>query len=430
MFALTLWLCMWANLNTGFWNIQQPASVSDWQLLIRALLPFLVLPVAAIGLLARRTPIRLIASPSGMLFAYGIFAAIATVFSPAPQASYYWSLAFLATILAGWTFVDRRNPVESTRLMLYATWAGTFIVAAIVAYQGRNGIFGGASTAYGIIGEMNGLTRSSGVARWAAVPGLVCIVRAFHTRRIALIGIYVGIATIAFFIVYRVQSRGAVFGAAAALIFILLISSRMRRYALPFAAVAMVALALIETPEVLSNRISVYLHRGQTAQQFESMTGRTRAYEHGLTAFEEAPIFGYGQWADRLAIGEHVHNSYLSAMLNGGTAGAIPYFASWLAGWWLFFGLHKRRTRLAPEDRISLLECGVVMMFFTVRAIPETTTAEFSVDLLVMVAVYVYLETLRRQMRLSRNWVLLQLPQLNFLDQAATLIANSNRGSL
>jgi hypothetical protein len=34
------------------------------------------------------------------------------------------------------------------------------------------------------------------------------------------------------------------------------------------------------------------------------------------------------------------------------------------------------------------------MMFFTVRSIPETTTASFAVDLLVMVAVYVYLEGL------------------------------------
>jgi uncharacterized membrane protein SirB2 len=32
------------------------------------------------------------------------------------------------------------------------------------------------------------------------------------------------------------------------------------------------------------------------------------------------------------------------------------------------------------------------MMFFTVRATPETTTASFSVDLMVMVAIYVYLE--------------------------------------
>jgi hypothetical protein len=34
------------------------------------------------------------------------------------------------------------------------------------------------------------------------------------------------------------------------------------------------------------------------------------------------------------------------------------------------------------------------MMFFTVRSVPETTTASFAVDLLVMAAVYVYLEAL------------------------------------
>ena len=42
------------------------------------------------------------------------------------------------------------------------------------------------------------------------------------------------------------------------------------------------------------------------------------------------------------------------------------------------------------------------MMFFTVRAIPETTTGEFGVDLLVMVAVYVYLESLTMQMKAKR----------------------------
>ena len=57
------------------------------------------------------------------------------------------------------------------------------------------------------------------------------------------------------------------------------------------------------------------------------------------------------------------------------------------AGWLLFYKLQKRRARLVPEDRIHLLECGTVMMFFTFRAIPETTTASFAVDLLVMVAI-------------------------------------------
>jgi hypothetical protein len=41
-------------------------------------------------------------------------------------------------------------------------------------------------------------------------------------------------------------------------------------------------------------------------------------------------------------------------------------------------------------------------MFFTVRSIPETTTASFAVDLLVMVAVYVYLESLTTHARAKK----------------------------
>jgi O-antigen ligase len=402
---VSLWVSMWLNLNTGFWQIQIPSTAEDLLLLIRATLPFFVLPLAVFLLLRRAMPRFPNDSPSRFLFAYGLIAAIAATFSPVPAWSAYWSTTFLATILVAWTFIDRRNPVLSARMLLQITWVATFIVAAILAYETRNSVFGNAASAYGIVGnDLNGLSRSSGVARWAAVPGLVCIVRIFHTRQRALIAFYLYVASISFYIVYRMQSRGAVFGSAAALLFILLVSNRMRRFALPFAIISMTVVLLLETPEVVSNRVSEYLERGQGHEQFVSMTGRTRAYEHGLAAFYDAPIFGRGQWADRLTIGEHVHNSYLQALLNGGIVGGIPYLVSWVAGWILFFRLQRRRRRLSAEDRVCLLEAGAVMMFFTIRAIPETTTASFSVDLLVMVAVYVYMETLtvsalRRPMR-------------------------------
>jgi O-antigen ligase len=222
----------------------------------------------------------------------------------------------------------------------------------------------------------------------------VSLVRAYHSRRPVLIAFYLGVAAVAFFIVYRMQSRGAVFGAAAALLFALLISSRMRRYALPFALIAVVLIVLLDSPATLSNQVTTYLERGQTKEQFLSMTGRTRAYAHGVAAFKEAPLLGRGQWADRLIIHEHVHNSYLQALMNAGIIGGIPYLASWAGGWVLFFRLLKREALISPQDRTRVLEAGTVMMFFTVRSVPETTTASFAVDLLVMAAVYVYLETL------------------------------------
>ena len=407
LIALVMWLFLWANLDTGFWDFVLPDSSSGWLLAIRASLPFLVLPLAAFFLIRKSTLTLPRLAPSRFLLAYGILATMSGIFSPEPLWAAYWSVAFLATILAAWTFVDGRFPVESARTMLLITWLLTFAVAAYLGHSSGTMIFGHSATAYNRPeAGLDKLSRASGVARWAAVPGLVCLVRAFYSRRLISIAAFLGAACFCFFIVYRMQSRGAVFGSVAAIVFILLISSRMRRYALPFVILSTIFLFLLESPGVISENVFEYLRRGQSEELFESMSGRTRAYEHGVIAFTDAPIFGRGQWTDRLVIYEHVHNSFLQALLNAGIVGGIPYFASWIAGWIMFFKLRNRWRWLGTEDRRCLLESGAVMMFFTVRAMPETTTASFAVDLLVMVAVYVYFEALtldvtRRQAAVS-----------------------------
>jgi O-antigen ligase len=392
--ALLLWACLWLNLDSGFWNIKEPRSLDEWQLLGRAILPFAVLPLASLLVLCRRKLDLPGLVPSELLMIYGLLATIAAVFSPGPARSLYWSMTFLATIATAWTFANTRTPVDSARQMLQVTWAVMFVVIAIIACMARGSIFGNAPSAYDVNLDLNDLVISSGVARWAAVPGLVCVLKAYHTRRPALIAFFLAAAGAAFFIVYRMQSRGAVFGSVAALLFALFTASRLRRYALPFLIFAVLFVIVLESPGMLSDRVTEYLHRGQTEAEFRSMSGRTGIYEAGLAAFWDAPLLGRGQWADRLIIGGHVHNSYLQALLNAGILGGIPYVASWIVGWLLFFRLQKKRYLLRPEDRLALLEAGTVMMFFTVRSIPETTTASFSVDLLVMAAVYVYLEAL------------------------------------
>jgi O-antigen ligase len=131
-----------------------------------------------------------------------------------------------------------------------------------------------------------------------------------------------------------------------------------------------------------------------------------------MAAFWDAPLLGRGQWADRIVIGQHAHNSYLQALMNAGILGGIPYVGSWVVGWLLFLRLQKRQGLLQPEDRAALLEASTVMMFFTIRSVPETTTASFSVDLLVMAALYVYLEALAVSIgvRSLRRWARPPLP--------------------
>ncbi len=79
--SVVMWVCLWTNLNSGFWNIQAPYSADDWQLLLRALLPFAVLPVAAF-VFFRRAKSRLSWNgPSTLLMMYGVMATLAAVFS-------------------------------------------------------------------------------------------------------------------------------------------------------------------------------------------------------------------------------------------------------------------------------------------------------------------------------------------------------------
>ncbi len=323
--GLALWAGLWLNLNTGFWNFDHPASLSDWLLFIRAAFPFVALPVA-LFVLQRRRKVRIPsrARPHGSFWSTACSLHWLPSFRREHGGPVYWATAFLATIFVAWTVIDRRDPVKSVRRLLIITWVGTFIVAAIIAHQASGAIFGQYATGYGVVmKETEGLSRSSGVARWAAVPGLVCLIRAYHTRRPYLMGVYLGLAAIAFFIVYRMQSRGAVFGAVAALLFALLTSSRMRRYALPFAIAAIATILLIDSPATVSQKVTEYLERGQSKQEFMSMSGRTRAYNKGIVAIQQAPLFGYGQWADREIIHEHVHNTYLAALLDAGFAAAF-----------------------------------------------------------------------------------------------------------
>jgi len=163
--ALILWTCLWLTLNSGFWYIKPPISADDWQLYIRALLPFAVLPIAGVFLLGHLKFQLPRNAPSRLLLVYGVFASVAAIFSPEPLWSLYWSMDFLATILVAWMFVDLRYPVESARQMLQVTWVATFIVATIIGYQARNSLFGEATSAYGSLIELQGLSRSSGVAR-------------------------------------------------------------------------------------------------------------------------------------------------------------------------------------------------------------------------------------------------------------------------
>jgi O-antigen ligase len=402
--AMVLVVLMWTNINAGPWNMSNPEGAMGMVHAVRAALPLLVLPVGLVLTVSRRgTDAASWCGPARLLAIYGIVAAAAAVLSPNPVTSLYWAVTFLACILAGAEMLKERR-LSSAATVVILTWCVAAAVALIIAafvkddlvndqgqLAGYNSFHKGAD-----VGGM-GMSRSSGVTRFSAVPATIAFSMLWFGKsklRFLWLAPWAGFT----FIIIAMQSRGGLFGYVAALAAVILLHrARTKVIVLIIVLVGVAVLA----DNTLPATVSEYLHRGEDDAGMVSMTGRTRAWAEGWEAFKESPVIGAGHWADRMIIGEHVHNAFMQALLSAGLIGLIPYTASWVVAWIMFVRCLKRRESLPPLHRMLLIQCGAILTFFTVRSIPETTTASFSVDLLVMVPVMMYLEILDRQLRNS-----------------------------
>jgi len=385
---LILWAALWFNLNSGPWLLAHANGIWILPVFMRVYAPTGVLLASLFALRAKKAAGKGM-SPTLLLAFYGIVATVAGAQSPDPSWATYWSVAFLASIAVCRLVLAARSPQVAT-VFLWATWLATLIVTIGIIRAGGHAVWAGGSESYNIEKHIDVI--SSGVSRWGAVCALVALSLCVQIRsplpRLALLAV----TATGFVVVYNMQSRGSVFGTVAGVLFLLLFERRTRRWAIPFVLVAALAMWFYDSWHEVTGSVMTYLERGGGEQSLRTMTGRTEIWDEGWQVFLEDPLLGRGQWTDRLLNLGHVHNTVLQALLNGGIIGFVPYLLSWIAGWYQFFRVWKRRAFLSRIDRISLLQCGAVLAFFTTRAIPETTTASYSPDLLMMLAIFTFLE--------------------------------------
>lgn len=351
-------------------------------------------------------------NPAWWLGLYGVIALFSSLFSPEPYAAFYWGMAFLMGLWAPSLFFLRSPSADYApeRIMLYATWGmlAIFVVAMVFLFGSslveEREILGTANAA----GE-GFSTRSSGLGRFFGVMGVILAVWLFQGRSIFRFCLILPVL-FCLRVVWVAQSRGAMFALLFSLL-VVLITSRAKWLTF-FITVIGVALSLTLF-HAASTQVKVQVvdqfRRGQTRTEFLSMTGRTRAYEKALVEIGKRPFFGAGNWTDRLTIHEHVHNSYLQALLNAGIIGFIPYLLSWIGALQLCFLIYRRQELLSGEQQILFLQSLAVTVFFLIRSIPETTTASFSVDQVVMVPVFYYLTV--TYFRLKEKEECLKIPE-------------------
>lgn len=131
-------------------------------------------------------------------------------------------------------------------------------------------------------------------------------------------------------------------------------------------------------------------------ENFFKLTGRTEVWKAGIDQFLETPILGIGFNADRLALGAHMHNSYLQALIQTGLLGSIPFVTAIIYTWILLWQLVRNINEFPPARKHMVIQSAGVLAFLSVRTITESTGAFFGVDWLLLAPIFLYLQIVRK----------------------------------
>lgn len=404
-----MWLALWSAINTGPWNLDDLfsgglASINA----LRAAAPMITLVLGGFYLLSvRPSPLARPTAPEALFWLYGL-AMLASSLAIDPWFRWgYWALSFLAVPMVLRAYLVGGDPLQRIVRLNYLTWATACVVLAVLVFVARDALFE-AETGYGVVNRVGGvaggaMSRSSGMARFAAIPALLAFVAFWRIRglRSRLVATAVFAASVT--LVWHLQSRGAIFSLLAALAFVMLFMGKVPRMIGVVLLVVSISGGMELVPQETRKQVVEHVTRGEGVQAFRSMSGRDRIWRKTWRAIERQPWLGYGPQSDRRIIRENVQNGFLYAWLSAGVLGVIGYAGGMLASWWCFLRIFVEKFRLEQRQRDMLMATGGLLVFFTLRSYPENTAALYSVDLLVQLPAMVYIAMLYRQLRWKRR---------------------------
>jgi hypothetical protein len=396
-----LWALDWLSINTGPWDIGAygltPASSIT---ALRAAFPLVVFAVALIGLPGRGARKRSWVEKG--LWIYGVVMLLACSGAPNWFNQAYWGFAFLGALGAAELVLRRPDRLATIERLNWLSWAITIAALVVMLILARDVLMAPQAddSAYGLINRFQtehgyGIARETGLSRMAAVPAIVSLTLLLSGggwKRWASAPVFLASA----YIMWIMQSRGALFSFVGALLFVVLFGHKRGRGAFTFLMVFALA-AMFVSAASQSQLEDLWLHatRGAGAEGFVTASGRYDIYAELLGKWMDSPLFGYGPQADRL-FAWNAQNAFVYALLCGGVVGATFFVVAMISAWRALIALALRASRLPERERLTFQITGAILVFATLRSLPENNAALFSVDLLLQYPAMLYLVGLMR----------------------------------
>lgn len=402
------WLMIWAGYNTDISRLSAPdfpTGALDWFHGVRCLFPLVIAFLATLRLFARR-PVLFwpLQGPLGLIALYGMIGLISSLLlSPEPSISVYWAGEYLGVILVTWSVLAGPCPIERASRLIKLNWAviallAAGLVAAIVldprVHLNPGGLLEAnrAATSDQIYGMPS--SRSTGVARYAAITGLLALSRISGSgwvlrimSSLILLGCLSGIIYL--------QARTALLGLLAGAFALLW----LRRSSRPMLYIALFVSAVLLAATGAYGAFWDWFTKGQAFDP--TLTGRTQAWEQGWTLFRDSPFLGSGFLSDRLSLeGRFMENAPLEALVQAGLFGTLPFVAGLIFAWHLIYRLY-----MVPSARSSLklpAEVPGIIAFYTVASLTDSTFALYGVAWILVAPCLGYLQAVMHQRQMSQ----------------------------
>ena len=398
-----IWIFLfWAGINTAAWRwFSPPETTLQWIHWIRTGFPSIALAAGLHLLFSKQT---VLIGPLKFFVIYGLIGLLSGVFSPQPFQAFYWALNYLS-VFAGIALYFRQTDLNTAKTLNYLSWGITFLMLNSMVFLAREALEAtnlmdvAVYNIHAQIGNLGGMpiSRSSGMARFAAVPAIVGFVMLWGSRNMRSKVFGTCIFMPSALLVWSFQSRGAILGLAFAICFVTYFLGKRSRWIAFLGAIFCVFMLWTNAgSQQYINYIFNHVSRGQAMEELISMSGRDRVWRSSWPEIFENPFLGQGFQADRFVTGQHVHNTYLYALMSAGFIGA-GFFCLGLAwAWYLFWKAWRMRWGQFEGQYIHLIQVGGVLAFFTVRSVPEVSGSLYGIDLFLMVPAIAYLTVLSK----------------------------------
>lgn len=399
---LFLWFLLWAGYNTGIYVAQTPNfPASSLQLFhgIRAFFPLAAAWLALAVLLKKGgANAWALVGPIGL---YGLFAGAGLIssglISRFPLDALYWACMYGAVVIVLVAVCSDEAALSLITAVIAANWTIDilFLVGLLAALPllGRFALTPTTGSPLGVI-AYNGLianhqavlgmasTRNTGLARYAAVAGLVALGKLMKGNSWSKIG-WSLILLIAIYALVLAQARTETIGFLAGALLILALRKSRRTLLIGFGGLALILLALAG----FFQKLWEFGTRGQGFSP--TLTGRTRQWLEGLAATRQSPWVGLGFQADRYYLhGIQLENAPLHALIQAGIVGAIAFVLAFILAWFLLAKLYT-----SPLSRRLPDEIPGVLAFFTIMSVTEST-AFYGANWLLLAPVVAYIQVL------------------------------------